>query len=490
MNIAQRIRASDVVHAQMLIGGQQSGSSDRIEVSNPANPAEIVGTIARGTSSDIDRAVAAAKAAQPAWAAKSFTERAQALSRALAALEGDIAARAVLFVRENGKSLAEAEGELSSVPKRQKLTLDLAAELDEGRALDAPTGRTMIGFKPYGVVLSIVPWNSPVSLGFAQVIAALLAGNAIVLKPPETCPLALIRAAELAAGELPPGLINIVTGMPSEIGDALTSHPDIGKIGFTGSIPSARRIMANAAQTIKGITLELGGNDPAIVLEDADLSPKSMERMVRAVFRMSGQICMAIKRIYVHENIKTPFLDAFCAEVDRIAVGDGLEPNVTMGPLHTRRALERALGLVADAEHRGAHVRRLGQIPDRAVFERGYFMQPMVVTDLPDDALLMSEEQFSPVIPVATYKTLDEAFQRANATVFGLGGSVWSADVERAMQLAHRIEAGTVFVNSHGTEWLNRSAPYGGVKQSGIGRKAGLEGVLEYVQVQTLTTFE
>ena len=289
---------------------------------------------------------------------------------------------------------------------------------------------------------------------------------------------------------LPPGVINVVTGLPSEIGDTLTMHPDVNKVAFTGSVPSARKIMANAAQTIKGITLELGGNDAAILLEDVDLGDAAMERMAKSVYRMTGQVCMAIKRIYVPESIKDKFLEAFTRTVDRIVVGDGLEASVTMGPMHTARALDRAQGLVAAAARRSAKVQVLGQIADRAGFERGHFMRPTVVSDIADDAPLMAEEQFCPAVPVATYREIDDAVDRANSTIFGFGGSIWSRNIGRASGLARKLNAGTVFVNTHGTESVNRTLPYGGIKQSGIGRRAGIEGVMEYMQVQTLTTFE
>src|SRR5262249_50404089 len=271
------------------------------------------------------------------------------LAKAVARLEQDIDQRAAVFVRENGKPVAEARGELLSVPKRQQMALAYAAELDAGRALNAQNGRTFVVNRPYGVVVSIVPWNSPVSLAFTQIVAALLAGNSVVLKPPETCPLALIRSVALFAEDLPPGVINVVTGMPNEIGDTLTTHPDVGKIGFTGSIPSARHIMANAAQTIKGVTFELGGNDPAIVLEDADLGSPTMKAMLGAPFQMTGQVCMAIKRIFVPSSRRDEFIESFSKAAESIVVGDGLEPAVTMGPLHTRRAQTKALGLLEDA---------------------------------------------------------------------------------------------------------------------------------------------
>ena len=478
------------VAAKMLIDGKWVDADRRIEVFNPARSDELVGTIPRGTPDDVNRAVAAAKRAQTAWATKTYTERAEILARVLTSLTRDVEERAALFVRENGKTLGEAKRELEGVPARQKLTLELAAELDAGRELAAPNGRTFIGYVPYGVVVSIVPWNGPVGLAFLQLIPALLAGNSVVLKPPETCPLSLIRSIELIADVLPQGLVNVVTGMPGEIGDALTLHPDVGKLAFTGSIASAKKIMANGAQSIKGITLELGGNDAAILLEDADLSEAAIERMTKAVYRMTGQVCMAIKRIYVPEPIRDAFLEAFTRSVDKIVVGDGLEAQVTMGPMHTGRALDRAESLIADAERRGAKVRRLGRIHDRAAFAQGHFMQPTIVTDIAEDAPLMAEEQFCPAVPIATYRDPDEAIARANATIYGFGGSIWSRDVEKATALARRLQVGAAFVNTHGTESVNRKAPYGGVKQSGIGRRAGIEGIREYMQIQTLTTFE
>jgi acyl-CoA reductase-like NAD-dependent aldehyde dehydrogenase len=478
------------IHEPMLIAGKRVDGLARLDVHNPARPDELVGTIVRGTPEHVNDAVTAAKAAQPAWAGMTFTARAQILAAGIAKLESDIDRRAAVFVRENGKPLAEARGELMSVPRRQQMALAHAAELDAGRTLAAPHGRTFVVNRPYGVVVSIVPWNSPVVLAFTQIVAALLAGNCVVLKPPETCPLALIRAVIMFAESLPPGTINIVTGLPAEIGDALTSHPDVGKIGFTGSIPSARHIMANAAQTIKGVTLELGGNDPAIILDDADLGTSAMKSMLGATFQMTGQVCMAIKRIYVPTRRRGDFLDSFCAAAQSLVVGDGLEPAVTMGPLHTQKAQVRAKGLVEDAVRRGAKVKDLGRIDNEATFAGGYFMRPVVVTDIPEDAPLMTEEQFCPAVPVATYDDLDDAIARANRSVYGLSGSVWSRDVDRALDVARKLEAGQVWINSHGVHAINHLAPYGGVKQSGIGRKSGIEGIREYLQSQTITTHE
>jgi aldehyde dehydrogenase len=490
MSTESQRNAAAPVRARMLIGGEWIDHADRIEVRNPARPDEVVGTIVRGTPADVDAAVAAAKAAQPKWGRMSYVERAAQLEPALAALEQNIDERAAIYVRENGKTFKEAKGEHMGAAARQRLTLAWAADLDKDRLFTNDQGRTFVTRRPFGVVVSIVPWNAPIGLAFIQIVSMLLAGNSVVLKPPESCPLALTKAIELFASKLPKGLVNLITGMPAEIGERLTTHPDVAKIGFTGSIASARTIMANAAQSIKGVTLELGGNDPAIVLDDFEITEPAMNRMAGAVFRMTGQVCMAIKRVYVPEKMHDRFVEAFSRSADKVVVGDGLEPKVTMGPLHTDKGRARAMGFVEDAKRRGAKVREFGRIDDAKTFERGWFMRPMVVTGLADDAPMMVEEQFCPALPIVSYRETDEALTRANSSIYGLGASVWGGNVERALSVGRQVESGTVWINTHGTEYINRSAAYGGVKQSGIGRKAGLDGVLEYSQMQTLTAYE
>lgn len=480
--------AAEPVQARLLIGGEWCDGAAHVEVRNPARPAEVVGTIVRGTPADVDRAVAAAKTAQPAWAALGARERANAISRGLDALVPGGEERAVLYVRENGKTLAEARGELLGLPDRMRSNLAYAEVLESTRVMQSAIGRTFVAYRPYGVVVSIVPWNAPANLAFTQIVSALLAGNAVVVKPPETAPLAVIASIGQFASALPPGVVNVVTGLPGEIGDALTTHPDVGKIVFTGSIRAARTIGANAALTIKSVTLELGGNDAAIVFDDVDLGEATMNRMSATVFGLAGQVCAAIKRIYVHEAVADAFYAAFRSASDKLVVGDGLEPDVTMGPLHTQAALARATELVDDARARGARIDAIGRIHEHDTFEHGYFMQPTIVTNLDAGAPLVVEEQFCPSVPIVTYRDLDEAFALANDTVYGLSGSIWSKDVEGALQVARRFEAGVIGINTN--KMYEPRAPLGGVKQSGIGRRGGLEGILDYVQAQAVTTCE
>jgi acyl-CoA reductase-like NAD-dependent aldehyde dehydrogenase len=490
MNPHPHSTGSPPVDEHLLIGGEWVAGDARIEIRNPAHPAELVGTVVRGGPAEAAAAIEAAQAARPAWTALGYRERAHRLSRALDALQTGIDERAVLFTRENGKVLAEARADLVGVITRQRLTLELVDQLEQDRILSGPAGRTIVARRPFGVVVSIVPWNGPIGLAFVQVLPALLAGNTVVVKPPETCPLALIATLRILADHLPPGTVNIVTGYPEDVGETLTTHRAVAKIGFTGSIAAARGIMANAAQSIKGLALELGGNDPAILLDDVTLDEATLQRLVFSCFRLSGQVCMAAKRIYVARARYDEFISAFADAVDRIVVGDGLLETVTMGPMHSARGLDRAQQLVADAERRGGTVQRLGTIENAATFHDGHFMSPTVVLGLSDDAPLVTEEQFCPAVPIRAFDDVEEALAAANDTIYGLGGSAWGADVERAIGVAQRIDAGTVWINTHGTHAIDRRAPYGGVKQSGMGRRAGIEGVDEYVQTQTLTAVE
>jgi acyl-CoA reductase-like NAD-dependent aldehyde dehydrogenase len=473
--------------AGLLIDGERVDGPRRQDVHNPARPAEVVGSIVLGTRQQMDDAVRAAAAAQGAWERLGGLRRAQLIDQALDALGTDLDARAALFVRENGKTLAEARRELGDVAMRARLTLELTAELEAAPRLPSANGYTQVRWRPYGVVVSIVPWNAPVSLACMQIVPALLTGNTVVVKAPESCPLALLQVIGMLARALPPGVLNAVTGLPAEIGDALTRHPLVGKIGFTGSAGSARTILANAAEGITSVTLELGGNDPAIVLPGTRLDDAALQQMAGTALRMTGQVCMAIKRIYVPDALHDDFVRRFAEVLGRSVVGDGLRPGVTMGPLHTQAARLRAHAILEDARQRGARLQPLGQVDDAATFERGHFLRPTLVTELDDHARLVVEEQFCPAIPVLRYRELDDAVARANDTCFGLGASVWGGDTEAATAIAWRLQAGTVFVNTHGTNAVNRKAPYGGLKQSGGGRRAGIEGLREYQQSQTLT---
>jgi acyl-CoA reductase-like NAD-dependent aldehyde dehydrogenase len=372
--------------------------------------------------------------------------------------------------QEQGKPLPQAlwEIEFSVAALRYDAVLDLPAEV-----LHEDAARKVVRLrKPLGVVAAITAWNVPMILLAVKVGPALLAGNTVVAKPAPTTPLTTLRFGELCARILPPGVVNVIADQ-NDLGAVLTGHPDVAQVAFTGSTATGRKVMAGAAGTLKRLTLELGGNDAAVVLDDAD--PKKVTpKIYEAAMAIAGQACVAVKRLYVHESL----YDAVCDELGRLAretvVGDGLEPGTQMGPLQNRAQFERVKGFLEDARRNGTIV--AGGLPER----EGYFVRPTIVRDVPDGARLVREEQFGPILPVLRYSDLDDAIARVNDTEYGLGGSVWSADRERAFDVAARIDAGTVWVNQHLDMRLD--VPFGGAKQSGVGAEMGREGLEEFTQ--------
>jgi acyl-CoA reductase-like NAD-dependent aldehyde dehydrogenase len=309
----------------------------------------------------------------------------------------------------------------------------------------------------------------------------------VVVKLAEQSPLAPMQLLKVLADGLPPGVINVIASPPSEIGDEMISNPLVRKISFTGSIRAGKHIMKVAADTLKAITLELGGNDAAIVLDDAELDETALQKFVSGAFMSSGQICMAVKRIYVHRSRYDEFVAGFSAAVDKIVVGDGLDPTVTMGPINNERQLKVVQDLIEDSRQSGATVRELGQVADEETYRAGYFQRPVVVTDCDPDARIVLEEQFGPIVPILPFDTDDDAITMANATEFGLCSSVWTQDRDRAVSLARRLEAGYTYINGHGPMAQDHRGPFGGFKQSGIGRVLGVEGMDEFMEPHSIS---
>jgi acyl-CoA reductase-like NAD-dependent aldehyde dehydrogenase len=455
---------------RLLINGKLVPGADTLDVINPATGRTLTAA-PRADRAQLEEAVAAAKAAFPAWSATRLRQRAALLVKLADALEAQQDQFARLLTEEQGKPLPQALWEIafSIAVLRYFATLDLPLEVlkEDG------TQKVVRQHRPLGVVAAITPWNLPLLLLLIKVGPALLAGNTVVAKPAPTTPLTTLRFGELCARILPPGVVNVLVDQ-NDLGAALTSHPDVAKVAFTGSTATGKKVMASAAGTLKRLTLELGGNDAAIVLEDAD--PKEVApKIYAAATIISGQACIAIKRLYVHDSL----YDAVCDELGRLAratvVGDGLEPGTQMGPVQNRAQFERVKGFLADARRNGTVVAGGG------VLEReGYFVQPTIVRDIPDSARLVREEQFGPVLPVLRFSNIDDAIARANDTDFGLGGSVWSSDRERAFRVATRVNAGMVWVNKHLDPGLD--TPFAGAKQSGIGVEMGQEGLEEFTQ--------
>ena len=452
-------------------------------IHNPARPSELVGHAAAAAASDVAAAVEAAHRAFPAWSALTYAERAAQLSAvadALTADADDVARRSRLFCREHGKVLKETHLELSRLGDRFRLSASFADRLDTDETLSGPPFDTIITRQPRGVAALIVPWNWPLSILGAKLPQALMAGNTVVVKPSQNSALAPSQTLKLIASLLPPGVVNVITGAAAEIGDPLVTHPLVRFVNFTGSVDVGRHVMQQAAMNITPVTLELGGNDAAIVCADAQLDPGAFMRMYMGAFMSSGQICMALKRLYVHRSRYDEVVAGMTAACGRAVVGDGLLEETTMGPVNNAKQLGVVQGMIGQARAAGAEVQELGEVPDEALYAEGYFQKPALVLN-PDPALdIVAEEQFGPALPILPFDSEDEAIERANDSRFGLCSSVWTEDTDRAVALARRIEAGYTYLNAHGPAAQDGRGPFGGFKQSGIGRNLGYEGVVQF----------
>ena len=477
--------AEDPVDTHLFIDGEVRAAAGgrTYPIHNPARPDELVGRAARAAAQDVDAAVRAAHNAYPAWAALSYEVRAHHLMRiaeALAADEADVAWRSRLFCREHGKVLKETMLELSRLGDRFRLSASLKDRLAADEEIAGPPFDTIVTRQPRGVAALIVPWNWPLSILGAKLPQALMAGNTVVVKPSQNSALAPSLTLKMIAELLPPGVVNVVTGAAAEIGDALVTHPLVRFVNFTGSVEVGRHVMAQAARNITPVTLELGGNDAAIVCADADLDPGAFMRMYMGAFMSSGQICMALKRLFVHHSRYDEVVAGMTAACERAVVGDGLLEATTMGPVNNAAQLRVVQGMIAQARAAGEDVRELGEVPDADLYGKGYFQKPALVLD-PDPALdIVAEEQFGPALPILPFQTEDEAIERANDSRFGLCSSVWTADRDRAVALARRLEAGYTYLNAHGPAAQDGRGPFGGFKQSGIGRNLGYEGVIQF----------
>jgi acyl-CoA reductase-like NAD-dependent aldehyde dehydrogenase len=457
---------------RFLIGGELVDGDQKMTVINPATEEPVTTEAPRASVAQMNAAVAAAKAAFPAWAARPMAERRALLHKVADIIDAHAEEIGRLLTLEQGKPLMFATGEVRNMANdiRQMSNLELPVKVLE----DSPARRVEQHRRPLGVVAAIIPWNFPVALLGTKLPTCLVAGNTMIVKPAATTPLATLRIGELIKDVLPAGVINVVADA-NDLGDVLTRHPDVRKISFTGSTATGKRVMACASETLKRVTLELGGNDAGIVLDDIDVKAAAQGIFMGAFFN-SGQVCIALKRLYVHEKV----YDALVAELAQIAktaaVGNGLEPGVMFGPLQNKMQFEKVKGFL-EAGRRDGRLVAGGEVS-----EKGYFIRPAIIADIAEGSQLVDEEQFGPVLPVIKYRDLEDAIARANASPYGLGGSVWSSNMERAVAVANRLECGTAWINKHIE--LAAHIPFGGAKASGMGVEMGDEGLAEFTQLQ------
>jgi len=466
----------------LIDGTVVPGAGGTYPVTNPVRPAEVVLDAPATTPAQLDRAVDAARRSQPAWAARAMEERAAAV---IAAAEAGVAAveagdLARLLTREHGKTHLEAVFDTATMAGMATAFAPLVAEALAAHEVSG--GATRIEWVPHGVVAAVLPFNWPVSVMANKVLPALLAGDTVVVKAPPTCPGTVLLVTAAMAAVLPPGVLNVVNGPDAALGAALVAHPGVDMVSFTGGVGTGQAVMAAAAATTRPVVLELGGNDAAILAPDVAADAALADRVVEAAFVTSGQVCMAIKRLYVHRDRMDETVDALAGRLATEVVGDGLAGEVTMGPVHTASARDRVEAFLAEAAAAGAAVLRPGRVRAADAAAGGYLVSPALVVAPPPDSGIVRQEQFAPALPVIPYDDLDAAVEAANDTPFGLCASVWSNDDALAADVASRLSAGTVFVNAHGISTIDMHAPMGGWKQSGFGVELGAEGMQAFAR--------
>ncbi|MCA0891792.1 aldehyde dehydrogenase family protein [Qipengyuania flava] len=451
----------------LSIAGKLVDAEHSFDVINPAT-GKVLAQAPDASEEQLHEAIESAKTAFIGWSALGYEERQGYLERYADALQENRNDLVRLLTLEQGKPLetmAAPEVDQAIAYVRQIAKRRLPVEIVE----DNDTHLVELHHVPLGVVGGITPWNFPVLLALWKVAPALITGNTFVLKPTEFTPLTALRFGEIAQEVLPAGVLSVVSG-DKGLGPVLTGHPDIAKISFTGSTETGKHVIRAAADTVKRVTLELGGNDAAIVLPDAEYET-IIPKLFWGAFGHQGQWCVGIKRLYVPRSIHEDFVEKFVAYARTVKVGNGLDPEVGVGPVQNRMQFEKLKGFLDDIKANGQNIVLGGEIDED---QSGYFFPITVVNDPSEDSKIVREEQFGPILPILVYDDVDDAVRRANDSIYGLGGSVWGRDTEAAVQVANRLEAGMVWVNEIHTQSVD--IPFGGVKQSGLGTEQGDEG--------------
>lgn len=462
------------VRYDMLVNGKLTRGGRTLDVVDPAT-AEVFAACACASREEIEDAVTASAAAFPTWSATSLDERRAVLIKMAEAIETNLESIARTLTSEQGKPIGDAQGEVGGAAYflRYYAGLEIPVEMIE----DSEARRIELHRRPLGVVAAIVPWNFPVLTAVNKVGAALITGNTVVVKPAATTPLATLQVAALWRDIVPAGVVNIVIDK-NDLGDVLTSHPLVRKVSFTGSTTTGMKVMASGSNTLKRMTLELGGNDSGIVLDDCDPDIVS-QQLFDSAFTNNGQVCIALKRLYVHDSQ----YDAICSKLAEIAnatiVGPGSQQGTQLGPVQNRVQFDKLKTLIEETRTAGTIIAG-GDSPEGP----GYFINPTIVRDISDNARLVTDEQFGPVLPVMRFSDLDDVVARANDSSFGLGNSVWSSDSERAGAVAAQLDSGTVWINKHGD--IGPDTPFAGAKMSGVGIEMGMHGLLEFTQAKVI----
>lgn len=432
------------------------------------------------TSADVDEAVKAARAAFPAWRRHSWNERAQCLLTFADAIEANHQGFVDMLVREAGKAIQTAKVEVMKTVVTFRITAKL--RLDDEVVKDDAEQTATLRYVPLGVGAALVPWNAPLLLCAGKVAAAMLSGNCLVVKPSPFAPYCNLKLVELGIGIFPAGVLQALSGDDS-LGPFLTEHPGIDKISFTGSTFTGKKVMESCSRTLKRVTLELGGNDPAIVCKDADIA-KTVQNVGLFSFRASGQVCMAVKRIYVHEAIYDEFRKALVEFTKNVKTGPASDPKVLVGPIQNKLQYEKVQEFYTNIEKEGWSAIVGGKESGKETYPKGYFLKPTIIDNPPEDSRIVKEEPFGPIVPLLKWSSEDDVIARANDTKMGLGASVWSKDLEQAKRIASELEAGSVWINSHFT--LSPDVPFGGMKWSGMGRELGIPGLKSWTEMQTV----
>jgi aldehyde dehydrogenase len=470
----------------MYINGHSVSSKEILKLYNPANTKEVVGEIPMGNAEHVSEAINSAYHAWPEWSNIGSNERVEYLKSTAVYIEDNMRSLTELLALENGKLLSEAKSELIAAANVLKYYSTLTNELNEDKVIENEQGKMILTRESMGVVSIIVPWNFPVLLGFMMAAPALLAGNTVVIKPSTFSPITLTKILRHMAELMPNGVLNIILGSGSKVGHEMTVHPKVRKITFTGSTEIGSKIISEGSKTIKNFSMELGGNDAAIVLSDAPIDDEMINKMIKGVFTFSGQICYAIKRIYVSKDRFHEFVEKFTVAADRLKVGSGFNPNSTLGPINNKPQFESVQKLIKELENSKATVTKVGSFVEGTNEEDGFYILPRIVTDVKHEDDIVKKEQFGPIIPIIPFETEEEAILYTNDTEFGLGNSVWTSDEEHGFQLARKLQSGSVFINIHQVGASSVNMPFGGYKQSGIGRGHALEGLYEHTELKAI----